>query len=145
MSRLYRILLLFIIFLNACTCPIKSASSKAEMPSNIPNVAELEMRVKQLYEAEIKEDWHTWYHLTSLSLKKAVPKEGQLSYEEFEKNVLKQDKNKKSKIISWGINKITLKEYPNFDRPYIAVEMDIVIEFENKPKKIKDQTDYWVY
>ena len=146
MGRLYRILLLFVILLNACSYPIKSVPSKSEMPSNIPNVAELEMRVKQLYEAEITGDWHTWYNMSTLSLKKVVTKKEECSYEEFEKEVLTQKKNGKSKIISWGINKITLREKPNYDKLVVAVEMDVVIqEMSNKPEKIKDQTDYWVY
>jgi hypothetical protein len=45
------------------------------------------MRIRQLYEAEIKGDWRTWNDLSALSLKvpKDYPKERRCSYEEFEK------------------------------------------------------------
>jgi hypothetical protein len=115
------------------------------MASNIPNVVQLEIRVKQLYEAEIKGDWRTWYNLSTLSLKKVVTKKEECSYEEFEKEALRQ-RNDKFKIISWRINKITLREKPNYDKLVVAVEMDVFIqEMSKKPEKSKDQTDYWVY
>jgi hypothetical protein len=148
MNKLYRILPLFIILLNACACPIKSAPLKSEMPSNIPNVAALEMRVKQLYEAESKRDFRTWYNLSTLSLKvvpKDYPKERSCSYEEFEKEFTRQ-RDDKFKILSWNINKITLREKPNQITIIVAVEMDVVTqEMSKEPIRSKDQTDYWMY
>jgi hypothetical protein len=145
MSKIYRILILFIILLIASTFPIESASSDTVAVSDIPNVAQLEMRVKQLCEADINGDWRTWYNLSTFSLKKVVPKEEVCSYEEFEKEFTRQ-RNDKVKILSCSINKITLKDKLNYNKPVAAVEMDVVIqELSKKPEKRKDQTDYWVY
>jgi hypothetical protein len=146
MNKKYLPLLLFIILLIICVYPIQPASSETEMESNIPNVAQLKIRVKQLYEAEIKEDLRTWYDLSTHSLNKILPKEEVSSYEEFKKEFSRQKKNDKFKITSWGINKITLEKKQKNNKPVAIVKMDIFIkEMFKKPEKVKDQTDYWIY
>ena len=144
MSRIYLSLLLFIILLTASVYPIKSAFTETDMASNIPNVAQLEMRVKQLWEADIKGDGRTRYNLSTHSLK-VVPKELQCSYEEFEKEFVRQ-RDDKVKVLSWSINKITIKKNPTDITITVAVEMDVVSqEMSKKPVRNKDLIDYWVY
>lgn len=146
------------LILSACVHSIESTALKSEEPSDIPDVAQLKMRVKQLYEAEIKSDWHTWYNITVHSLKKGFPKELQFDYEKFKKD---WDASKeymeemKFKMISFGIKNIKLgniKEDESYAdvkdvyKYYAVIEMDIVGQYNsNKPEKINNQTDYWLY
>jgi hypothetical protein len=142
MSRIYLSLLLLIILLTASIYPINPAYSENDIASNIPNVGQLEMRIKQLYEADIKRDFRSWYNLSTHSLK-VMPKELQCSYEEFEK-VFSRHRDEKYKILSWSIKRITLKKNP--PDAAVAVEMDVVTqEMSKQPVKSKDLTDYWVY
>jgi hypothetical protein len=148
MKKIYQIPLLFIVLIIANAYPIISASSETDTVFNIPNIDQLKVRIKQLYEAEINSNWRTWYDLSTLSLKavpKDYPKELSCTYEEFEKEFTNQ-RNDNFKIVSWHINKINLREKPDQMTITVAVEMDVVTqEISKEPKKSKGQTDYWMY
>jgi hypothetical protein len=124
-----------------------------DTPSDIPNIAQLKMRIKQWYEADINKDLRTWYNISVFSLKneKIIAKELQSSYEEFEKEFNGQRNFGKYKITSWVIKKITLKEKKKDESPTVAVEMDVfvkeagILNIFKKSKKSDNLTDYWVY
>ncbi len=128
-------------------------NENAEVPSGIPDAAQLKLRIKQWYEADINKDLRTWYNISVFSLKneKVVAKELQLNYEEFEKEFNGQKNFDKYKITSWAIKKITLKEKKKDESPTVAVEMDVFVKEEGilnifkKSKKSDNFTDYWVY
>ena len=149
MYRLFRILLLCIL-LSACVHSVESTTLKSEAPSDIPNVAQLKMRVNQVYEAIIKKDWYTYYDISVFSLKKGAFKESHLSYKELEEDFKKGDDDSKTEIISWGIKKITLRtdkmKEDNLDMPCVEVEMNIVLKYNsNGPEKIREHKDGWIY
>jgi hypothetical protein len=149
MYKLFKILLLCVL-LNACVYSVESTTLKGDAPSDIPDVTQLKMRVKQLYEAIIKKDWYTYYYISIFSLKKGVFKESHLSYKELEENFNKGENDSKTEIISWDIKKITLrtdkmKEH-NLDMPCVEVEMNIVLKYNsNGPEKIREHKDGWIY
>ncbi|GEM_PF-5518984 len=117
--------------------PVMSAFPEIKNEVNIPDLKQLELKVNKLYEAEANRDWRTWYNLSIFSK--------QVSYEEFEKEAIRQTKSN-VKLLSWSIRNISRKIKPNSEEIYAAVEMDVVSQVPlKKPQKEENQTDYWVY
>jgi len=124
-----------------CACATFSNHPKVivrELPSNVPETSELEKRITELYEAEMRQDWESWYDLTTLK--------SEISYEEFRKQYRSSEID--YKIILCGTKRFVVKPAPKEKKnikALVAVEMDIEVEKKAKTEKIKDQTDYWVY
>jgi hypothetical protein len=123
-----------LLALFACAC------ASHTMSSDIPEPIKLRSRIAQLCEAQMKQDWLSWYNLTTL--KKEV------SYDEFKAELSKQAAS--NRIISCNTERFVPKPVPEYQKKdikaMVAVEMDVqVIRGFSKPEKLKDATDYWLY
>jgi hypothetical protein len=110
------------------------------MPSDIPEPVKLRSRIAQLCAAEMRQDWLSWYNLTTLK--------NDISYDEFKEEFRKNATS--YKILSCNTERFVAKPVPEYQKrdikAIVAVEMDVrVTRGYSKPEKIKDLTDYWVY
>lgn len=138
MNRLKRILILMVLFLNACATN-HSGVNVGRIPSDIPNPLDLKNKIAKLCEAQMKKDWLAWYNLTTFALEKKVRPE------EVERRPEEKDVN----IVSCSTSKFIRKPVSQYEKDVsaiVAVEMDVFGKRgSDEPQKIKDLTDYWVY
>ena len=108
----------------------------------VPNKEQLKSRVDQLYKAEAREDWKTFYAMTSPEIREST------TLIEFLKEF---EESRTFKIVSWKIKKIRGAEHVEEPLPPgvkggAEVEMDVEANGLNGiPEDTDDQTDYWIY
>ena len=73
------------LFVKLSLCLLVCACASLTTPSDIPEPVKLRSRIAQLCDAEMKQDWLSWYNLTTLKK--------EISYEQF-----KEEFNKNAAI-----------------------------------------------
>jgi hypothetical protein len=128
-----------LFFFSICACASQPKGSINAIPSNLPEPKELSDRIIQLYDAEMNQDWLTWYNLTTLKK--------EIGYDDFLKSMRAQKID--YKIVSYRTKRFVNKPLPKDNgaiKAAVAVEMDVRISRAFlSSEKVKDQTDYWVY
>ena len=131
---MYRLIMTLLLVLLVCACASHTT------PSDIPDSIKLRSRVAQLCDAQMKQDWLSWYNMTTLRK--------EISYDEFKAEA---NKNATSyRIFSCNAERFVPKPVPENQKTdikaMVAVEMDVqVIRGSSRPEKLKDATDYWSY
>jgi hypothetical protein len=119
-----------------------SASQKIVRSEELPRLYDLKTRVTLLYRTESAKDWHAWYGMTTIALRKEA------TFEDFMKEVKEQSAGN-YQIASWRILDITPKSPPP-DRPEIqavaAVKMEVVTSpLQGHGRRNIEATDYWFF
>ena len=131
---MHRSVVNLLLCLSICAC------ASHTMSSGVPEPIKLRNRIAQLCEAEMKQDWQSWYNLTTLKK--------EISYDEFKAEFSKNVDD--YRILSCNIERFATKPVPEDQKKdieaIVAVEMDVrVTRGSSNPEKINNLTDYWAY